>query len=118
VLQRFAETRAGDGTDLQAQVQRQDLARTRILAHTLISTAATIGAEGLSKHDGDTCALADAPADFAAKTIALLNAPAEAAALAEKARQHVLAHWDMATITKKLADSYREVIVEKRKTTA
>jgi glycosyltransferase involved in cell wall biosynthesis len=76
----------------------------------------TIGAEGLSKHDGDTCALADAPADFATKTIALLNAPAEAAALADKARQHVLDYWDMATITRKLADSYREVIEEKRQT--
>ncbi len=74
----------------------------------------TIGAEGLSKHDGDTCALADTPPDFAAKTIALLNAPDEAAALAEKARKHVIAHWDMATITRKLADSYREVIAEKR----
>ena len=48
VLQRFAETRADDAADLQAQVQRQDLAPTRVLAHTLISTAATIGADGLS----------------------------------------------------------------------
>lgn len=75
----------------------------------------TIGAEGLSRHDGDTCALADSPADFAAKTLSLLSDRAHAASLAQKAREHVVAHWDMATITKKLADSYREVITEKRR---
>ena len=76
----------------------------------------TIGAEGLSAHDGDTCALADSPHAFAAKTMELLADPAQAAALAHKARRHVVADWDMAAITRKLAASYREVIAEKRDT--
>jgi len=73
-----------------------------------------IGAEGLSKFDGDTCALADDPAAFAAKTVELLGDPGQAAELARKAREHVIAEWDMAAITRKLAESYREVIAEKR----
>jgi len=74
----------------------------------------TIGAEGLSKHDGDTCALADDPAAFAARALELLADPAQAAELARKARAHVVDHWDMATITAKLANSYRDAIAEKR----
>lgn len=74
----------------------------------------TIGAEGLSKFDGDTCALADDPSEFAAKTLELLGNPGRAAELARKARTHVMAEWDMATITRKLAESYREVVAEKR----
>ncbi len=74
----------------------------------------TVGAEGLARFDGDTCALADDPAEFAAKTVALLGDGDRAAELARKARQHVVAEWDMATITAKLADSYREVVREKR----
>jgi GT2 family glycosyltransferase len=73
-----------------------------------------IGAEGLSKFDGDTCALADDPSEFAAKTVELLKDPGRAADLARKARARVMAEWDMATITRKLAESYREVIAEKR----
>lgn len=74
----------------------------------------TVGAEGLSKHDGDTCALADDPAEFAAKALALLEDPEAAGELADKARAYVVAEWDMATITAKLAQSYRDVIQEKR----
>jgi GT2 family glycosyltransferase len=74
----------------------------------------TIGAEGLSQFDGDTCALADAPDGFAQKTLCLLTDPAQAAQLAQKARDHVTAHWDMATITRKLAESYLDAIAEKR----
>ena len=75
----------------------------------------TIGAEGLSKFDGDTCALADDPEEFAAKTVELLGDPGQAAELARKARVHVMAEWDMAAITRKLAVSYRYVIAEKRR---
>jgi GT2 family glycosyltransferase len=74
----------------------------------------TVGAEGLANHDGDTCALADTPAAFAERTLALLADPAYAAALAERARAEVVNHWDMATITRQLADSYREAVREKR----
>lgn len=74
----------------------------------------TVGAEGLARFDGDTCALADDPAEFAAKTVALLSDGNRAAELARKAREHVVAEWDMATITAKLAASYRDVVREKR----
>lgn len=74
----------------------------------------TIGAEGLCRHDGDTCLLADSPDAFAAQTLKLLDAPAEASELAARARRHVVDEWDMATITRKLAGSYREAIAEKR----
>ena len=73
-----------------------------------------VGAEGLSKFDGDTCLLADDPAEFALKTVELLGDPGRAAELARKARAHVVAEWDMEGITRKLAESYREVIGEKR----
>ena len=74
----------------------------------------TVGAEGLSKFDGDTCALADDPGVFAAKTVELLGDSGKAAELALKARACVMAEWDMAAITRRLAESYREVIAEKR----
>lgn len=74
----------------------------------------TVGAEGLARQDGDTCSLADDPAAFAEKTIRLLESPELSAALAERARALVVEDWDMAKITARLADSYREVIAEKR----
>ncbi|MCX6587117.1 MAG: glycosyltransferase [Acidobacteria bacterium] len=74
----------------------------------------TVGAEGLAHHDGDTCALADEPPAFAERILRLLADPAQAAALAERARAEVVAHWDMATITRQLAETYREAVREKR----
>jgi hypothetical protein len=38
--------------------------------------------------------------------------------LAERARAEVVAHWDMATITRQLAETYREAVREKRATVA
>jgi len=73
-----------------------------------------VGAEGLAATDGDCCALADDPAEFAARIVALLRDPERAAALAERARQMVEADWDMATITARLVDSYRNLLQEKR----
>jgi GT2 family glycosyltransferase/glycosyltransferase involved in cell wall biosynthesis len=75
----------------------------------------TVGAEGLSAFDGDTCALADEPADFAQKALHLLRNPDAAAALAHKARERVVADWDMSVITRRLAQSYREAIEDKRR---
>jgi O-antigen biosynthesis protein len=74
----------------------------------------TVGAEGLARHDADTCLLADSPEAFAQKTLQLLDDPQLAQSLAERARQTVVADWDMATITARLAASYREAIAEKR----
>jgi len=74
-----------------------------------------VGAEGLAVKDGDFCALADAPAEFAARVIALLRDPERAAAMAERARAEVEAQWDMAAITRRLVESYRDLVKEKRR---
>jgi len=69
-----------------------------------------VGAEGLAATDGEFCALADDPAGFAYRVIALLRDPEKAAAMAERARAEVVANWDMAAITRKLVESYRELL--------
>jgi glycosyltransferase involved in cell wall biosynthesis len=73
-----------------------------------------LGAEGLARKDGEFCALADDAGQFAAKILALFDDPAAAAHMAERARQEVVANWDAAAITRKLVDSYREALREKR----
>jgi O-antigen biosynthesis protein len=73
-----------------------------------------VGAEGLAKVDGEFCALADDPAGFASRALALLRDPEGAAVMAERARAEVVANWDMAAITRKLVASYRELVKEKR----
>jgi glycosyltransferase involved in cell wall biosynthesis len=73
-----------------------------------------VGAEGLAAKDGEFCALADEPAEFAARVVALLRDPESAAALAERAREEVVENWDMAAITRKLVDSFRDLAREKR----
>ncbi|MDE3167754.1 MAG: glycosyltransferase, partial [Acidobacteriota bacterium] len=73
-----------------------------------------VGAEGLAGKDGEVCALADDPAEFAARVLALLRDPEAAAAMAERARAEVVANWDMAAITARLVESYRGLMREKR----
>src|SRR5579862_2168495 len=73
-----------------------------------------VGAEGLTSTDGEFCALADDPDAFARKVLDILDRPDEAAAMARRAREEVLHHWDMAAITRKLEQSYREVLREKQ----
>jgi hypothetical protein len=48
--------------------------------------------------------------------LALFEDPETAAAMAARARAEVEANWDMAAITGKLVDSYREMVREKRST--
>jgi len=74
-----------------------------------------VGAEGLASKDGEFCALADDPAGFAARVVALLRDPEKAAAMAQRARAEVEANWDMAVITRRLVDGYRELVREKRR---
>jgi O-antigen biosynthesis protein len=74
-----------------------------------------VGAEGLAANDGEFCALADDPAAFAARVIALLRDPERAAEMAGRARAEVEANWDMGAITQKLVEGYREIVREKRK---
>jgi len=74
-----------------------------------------VGAEGLARKDGEFCALADDPAAFADRVVALFEDPQKAAAMAARARSEVEANWDMAAITSKLVDSYLELVKEKRR---
>jgi glycosyltransferase involved in cell wall biosynthesis len=74
-----------------------------------------VGAEGLAAKDGEFCALTDDPAEVAGRVIALLRDPERAAAMAERARAEVVAQWDMAAITRRLVDSYRDLVKEKRR---
>jgi O-antigen biosynthesis protein len=66
-----------------------------------------LGAEGLAEKDGDSCALADDPEAFAERVVRLLQHPAKAAELANRARAEVVEHRDMRTMTAKLVESYR-----------
>jgi glycosyltransferase involved in cell wall biosynthesis len=73
-----------------------------------------VGAEGLAVKDGEFCALSDDPAGFADRVLALFENPKAAAEMAARARVEVEANWDMAAITRKLAEGYRELVREKR----
>jgi glycosyltransferase involved in cell wall biosynthesis len=73
-----------------------------------------VGAEGLARQDGEFCALADSPEAFADRVVALFGDPEKAAAMAARARAEVEANWDMAAITGKLVESYRDLLQEKR----
>ncbi|MBV8904031.1 MAG: glycosyltransferase, partial [Acidobacteriia bacterium] len=74
----------------------------------------TIGAEGLARKDGEFCALADDPAEFARRVLALFGNNEAAAEMARRARTEVEANWDMAVITRRLAESYGELVKQKR----
>ncbi len=75
-----------------------------------------LGAEGLAGVDGEFCALADDPRTFAEKILALFEDPERAAAMAERARREVVSNWDSAAVTRRLIESYRETLREKRGT--
>jgi glycosyltransferase involved in cell wall biosynthesis len=78
----------------------------------------TIGAEGLASEDGAICALADDPAAFADKVAALLSNPASARELAGRARESVVQHRDMRTMTRRLENNYRAAVRQKRELTS
>ncbi len=78
------------------------------------AVSTTLGAEGLTRTDGELCALADDPAAFAGKIVELFRQPESAAAMAERARREVEAVWDIRTATGRLLESYREALREKR----
>jgi GT2 family glycosyltransferase/glycosyltransferase involved in cell wall biosynthesis len=79
----------------------------------VVSTS--VGAEGLARTDGEFCALADDPGDFASKVVDILNCPQQAQAMAERARLEVESNWDMPVLTQKLVESYRQILNEKRR---
>ena len=73
-----------------------------------------VGAEGLADNDGEVCALADDPSEFASHVIRLLQNSAEAEALARRARADVESKRDMRVITGKLAECYRSEVTRMR----
>jgi GT2 family glycosyltransferase len=73
-----------------------------------------LGAEGLANRDGEICALADSPEEFVEKIVELFADPEKAAALAQRAREQVVATRDMGVLTKKLLESYRTTVEAKR----
>ena len=74
-----------------------------------------IGAEGLARKDGEFCALADEPEEFARKVVEILSRPKQARTMTGRARAEVETNWDMPVLTKRLEKSYREVLREKRR---
>ncbi len=73
-----------------------------------------IGAEGLARNSGEFCYLADDPAEFAAEVVEVLESRDGVAAMVARAREEVAANWDMAVLTRRLMESYGEVLREKR----
>jgi GT2 family glycosyltransferase/glycosyltransferase involved in cell wall biosynthesis len=74
-----------------------------------------LGAEGLAAKDGEICALAEEPGEFARKIVELFDNPEQARKLACRAREQVVATRDMRVLTERLVESYREVLREKRR---
>lgn len=75
-----------------------------------------LGAEGLTRVDGEVCRLADDTAGFANALLALLEKPAEASAMARRARQFVAAERNSKIGAMKLVESYRGEISKHRPT--
>jgi GT2 family glycosyltransferase len=73
-----------------------------------------IGAEGLATRDGDICALADDPGEFADRIVELFRNSRQARELAGRARELVVATKDMRVMTEKLVNNYRQAVRAKR----
>jgi GT2 family glycosyltransferase len=73
-----------------------------------------LGAEGLAAKDGEICALADDPAEFAARTLDLLRLPDQAAKMAQRARNYVVESRDMRCMTARMLEGYRAQIEKMR----
>jgi GT2 family glycosyltransferase len=73
-----------------------------------------LGAEGLAGKDGEICALAGEPSEFARKIVELFDDPEKARKLACHAREQVVKTRDMRVLTERLVESYREVVRQKR----
>jgi glycosyltransferase involved in cell wall biosynthesis len=73
-----------------------------------------LGAEGLADRDGEICALADQPTDFAQRVVDLLRNPQKAADMAARARDEVVAKRDIRRMTQRLVEGYRAEVARKR----
>ena len=77
-----------------------------------------VGAEGLARKDGEFCLLADRPEAFAEAVLQVFENPQIAAEMAARARAEVETNWDMAVITARLAESYRQAVRDKNPTSS
>jgi glycosyltransferase involved in cell wall biosynthesis len=100
----IAPLRIGGGTRLK-------VVEAMALARPLVATR--IGAEGLDVQDGRDLLLADAPADFAAAVLRLLNDPLEAAALGLRGRRRVEEAYGWQACARVLDDLCRKVAAER-----
>jgi GT2 family glycosyltransferase len=73
-----------------------------------------LGAEGLASTNGEICALADDPDEFAEKTLELIKNPAAAEAMAARAREQVVRERDMRAMTEQLVECYGAEVALKR----
>lgn len=89
---------AGGGTRLK-------ILEALALARPIVSTR--LGADGFPVRDGEQLALADAPAAFIAACHRLLKNPAEAAALGQRGRAFVAAHYGWDAIVPQLEKLYQ-----------
>jgi GT2 family glycosyltransferase/glycosyltransferase involved in cell wall biosynthesis len=75
-----------------------------------------LGAEGLADRDGDICALADQPAEFARRVVELLRDPQKAADMAARAREEAVVKRDIGAMTERMVEGYRAEVARKRAT--
>ncbi|MBV9504832.1 MAG: glycosyltransferase [Acidobacteriia bacterium] len=73
-----------------------------------------VGAEGLAGRNGEFCALADDPGSFADRVLGLFANQRAAEEMARRARAEVEANWDMGVLTRRLVESYGELVKQKR----
>ncbi len=72
-----------------------------------------LGAEGLAANDGELCALADDPQEFADRVVELLRDPARATEMASRARAEIVEHRDTNAMAERLIASYRAELKRK-----
>ena len=72
-----------------------------------------LGAEGLAARDGEICALADDPQEFADRVVELLHDPAKSAEMAARARAEIVGRRDTKAMTEKLVAAYRAELKRK-----
>ena len=72
-----------------------------------------LGAEGLADRDGDICALADQPAEFARRVVDLLRDPQKAAEMAARAREEVVTKRDIRVMTESMVKGYRAEVLRR-----
>jgi polysaccharide biosynthesis protein PslH len=78
------------------------------MGKAMVSTS--VGCEGIEGRAGEHLVIADAPADFARATVALLNDPGRRLALGRNAREFVESRYAWSIIGTRLMDTYREAI--------